>query len=233
MRCDCTGQCQTNRCTCHKNGYDCTTHCHSSRSCRNVKDPSQTTLRLNYITEDHLGAIDKKEWLTDLHMRGVSELLKMANSHMDGLQDPILQINHTWRVPTSEFIQIFNKDSCHWVTVSSVGLREGAVGIYDSLHGTKFSTSFLQDVVAFCQPRGDKLVLHTMNVQRQRDSFSCGIHAAAFATSLAYGQDPCELRYQGADKHLRDGLARGHLRPFPAEIKVNNKRIIATFSLDI
>ena len=166
-------------------------------------------------------------------MRGVSELLKMANAHIDGLQDPILQINHTWKNPTSDFIQIFNKDDCHWVTLSSIGMPEGSVAVYDSLHGTTFSTSFKRDIAYFCRPSGDKLLLHTMNVQRQRDSFSCGIHAAAFAASLAHGQDPCELRYYGAGKHLRDGLCKGQLMPFPADVSVNHKRIISTLTLEI
>ena len=76
---------------------------------------------------------------------------------------------------------------------SSIGMPEGSVAVYDSLHGTTFSISFKRDIAYFCHPSGDKLLLHTMNVQRERDSFSCGIHAAAFAASLAHGQDPCEL----------------------------------------
>ena len=77
----------------------------------------------------YLRATERKEWLTDLHMREVSELMKMANAHIDGLQDPILQINHTWKNPISDFIQIFNKDACHWVTVSSIGMPEGSVAV--------------------------------------------------------------------------------------------------------
>ena len=97
------------------------------------------------------------------------------------------------RIPPVIFIQISNKDAYNWVTLSSIGVPEGLVAVYDSLYGITFSTSFKPDITYFCHPSSDKLVLHTMNVQRQRDSFGCGIHAAAFATSLAHREDLCEL----------------------------------------
>ena len=117
--------------------------------------------------------------------------------------------------------------------LSSVGMPDGTIALYDSLLGTTFTTTFMRDIAHFCHPSGAQPLLYTMNVQGQHDSFSCGIHVAAFATSLAHGKDPCQLCYFDVGKHLQDSFSKGQRMQFPAEVIVQNKRIMSTFTIEI
>lgn len=78
----------------------------------------------------------------------------------------------------------------HWLLLSSYGAaRPGQLAVYDSLYDS-LSTSTaalvhqLQEL--YVPPPGVVLRL----VQRQRDGYSCGLFALAFAFSIAHVQDP-------------------------------------------
>ena len=55
------------------------------------------------------------------------------------------------------------------------------------------------------------------SVQQQRNSVDCGLFAIAFATSLAFGGNPCDVAYDQKlmRKHFLDCLKKEEMMPFP------------------
>lgn len=55
------------------------------------------------------------------------------------------------------------------------------------------------------------------NCQQQKNSYDCGVFAIAFATSLAFDQDPCDIVYDTKcmRNHLLLCFEKEELSPFP------------------
>ena len=125
-KCNCTGKCITSRCVCRKTGIECSTHCHGSRTCQN-KDtvvPAPSTSKLCRPHGEIDSVADGSMWLTNTHMAAASELLLSSHPHIDDVQNTVLQQNHSWVLPTTEFIQFLHVSNSHWVTISSIGESE-------------------------------------------------------------------------------------------------------------
>lgn len=58
-------------------------------------------------------------------------------------------------------------------------------------------------------------------VQRQPDATSCGIYAAAFATDVVLGKNPCEEKYsndvESMRRHFINIIVTNELSPFPRQ----------------
>ena len=138
--------------------------------------PVSEQLFFKYLTMEHIDDVAQNKWLTDLHIRAVSEMLKSQQSSIGGLFDPVLQQNMSWDVPEGEFIQILNKDNCHWLTVSNIGCPKNTVAVYDSLLSSKLSQNLLMCIASLMGCIGDDITIQIKNVQRQMDSYSWQLH---------------------------------------------------------
>ena len=79
--------------------------------------------------------------------------------------------------------------------------------IYDSLL-TSISDSIVNTVCSFFKWRAtDHLNFDMVNLQRQTNSYDCGVFCVAFATELAY--------LSRMRSHLIQGLENRKLQPFP------------------
>ena len=73
-------------------------------------------------------------WLNDNVINACQNLLKQQYPHVAGLQSTVLAQTFAMEPQTGEFVQILNVDSCHWITISTIGCSPASVKIYDSLH---------------------------------------------------------------------------------------------------
>ena len=90
-RSGCTSICLNGRCLCRKQGIQCSTHCHPTHSCKNTAGPPVSKqLLFRYLMKEHISDVGNSKWLTDLHIRAVSEMLKSQQSSFGGLFDPVL-----------------------------------------------------------------------------------------------------------------------------------------------
>ena len=127
----------------------------------------------------------------------------------------------------SESIQVLHVNGNHWVTVSTLdsGNSNFDVTLYDSLH---FSLS--QDtkmlLASLLKTNKKCLVVKLANTHKQAGSDDCGLFAAAYCTSLAYGQNPSAFVYDQSlmRKHLVLCLETKKMEPFP----VIHKRRVGT-----
>ena len=121
--CKCKGGCKNKSCSCVANGIRCSTHCHPSVVCHNVKGP------LNFNFE----LISQRKWLTDKEMVMAAQLLTQKNPDMDGLQDLVLGQRNQWVHPKSNFVQFLHVNGNHWIAISNIGEERGTVNNLTSM----------------------------------------------------------------------------------------------------
>ena len=119
------------------------------------------------------------------------------------------------------YIQILHVDPLHWVCVADTSKQKfdnTKANLYDSLASETVCYSIAKQVAAFsfCTTSSE-LVIHTMDVHQQPNSKDCGVFSIAFATSLAFGVCPTELRFDVPNlrNHLLQCLEEGRFRQFP------------------
>ena len=66
-------------------------------------------------------------------MDAANVLLREAFPAVDGLQNPILQQNMSFSVPSFEFVQFLLVNKNHWLVISKIGEEMDTVCIYDSM----------------------------------------------------------------------------------------------------
>ena len=66
-------------------------------------------------------------------MEAANVLLREAFPAVDGLQNPILQQNMSFSVPSFEFVQFLLVNKNHWLVISKIGEEMDTVCIYDSM----------------------------------------------------------------------------------------------------
>lgn len=108
----------------------------------------------------------------------------------------------------------------HWRCVVFDGTM---LRVYDSLPGCTYEKLVKkeQEYIRRRYPRITKNEIIFEKVQTQPDYISCGIYAAAFATTVALGGNPCEEKYSKDTKHMRQYFIKiiegKKLLPFPRE----------------
>ena len=67
--------------------------------------------------------------------------------------------------------------------------------------------------------------LNIVPVQQQTNSVDCGVFAVAFATSLAFGEDPAQRKYDTSamQPHLLNCLRKNSFSPFPLAEKASKR----------
>ena len=234
-KCNCTGSCNTKRCTCIKQGIKCSTHCHPSHACQNKEcftssAHSVTSCKapklLGWLQDSEIDKLERDgHWITDIHIKAVCELIKSTAPHIEGMYDPVLQQNLTWPIPTSEFVQIVHVDGNHWITVSNIGASRD-VNIFDSMHQlpSKKTTAIVCDLLKSDE---SEVKFNVMHVDRQIDCSSCGLYAIAFAASLVAGEDPTLLSYDHSEMrhHLCSSLRSRDLSPFPSSTLMRRRNV--------
>ena len=145
----------------------------------------------------------------------------------------------------SLFVQILNIGGCHWLTTTNIDTNikyasSGAntVRIYDSGMSLNIPLSTQLDICQFWKPSADRVCFDIMNVEKQPNSFDCGIYALAFATELVFGQDPalCEFKAEEMRSHLIQCFEKQKIECFPRRgtrtIRLG-KRVRKSVSVDI
>ena len=160
--------------------------------------------------------ISETGWLDDSIVNAAQYMLQMHYS-IPGLQNTLLGYSLTYEIMRKEFIQILHNGDNHWVTVSTVGLESSHISLYDNLHSPL--TNFTKDQkCALLYTDKPCITVQFSNVERQCNSFDCGIHAIAFATSLCCGEDVLSIKYNNKEmrKHLLNCLEMGKITTFPS-----------------
>ena len=164
--------------------------------------------------------LQSDEWLNDNIIQAAQVLLKgQFGSDIAGLQSPLLgQVAQFKTVIDKPFLQTMHISN-HWILVSNMPYNKESnnIYIYDSLL-TSISDSIVNTVCSFSKWMAtDHLNFDMVNLQRQTNSYDCGVFCVAFATELAYGGDPakCSWCLSRMRSHLIQGLENRKLQTFP------------------
>ena len=97
--------------------------------------------------------------------------------------------------------------------------------VFDRLFSRKIQQDVIHQIAAYSFCPENELIIHVMPVQQQKNGVDCGLFSIAFATSLAFREDPSNSTYDSAAlrPHLIKCLTSGRISPFP---KIEGKRVV-------
>ena len=101
----------------------------------------------------------------------------------------MLGLTLSYAIQTEEFIQVLHTGCRHWVTVSTIGCREGEINIFDS-YSPALTSHLMNHIAALLATPNATINMKYMDAQMQCGSADCGIFAIEFATTLANGEKP-------------------------------------------
>ena len=103
----------------------------------------------------------------------------------------------------------------HWTITTTIGSKGNNVLVFDSIFGNVDEQT--KKVIFNLFQSSSAKKLRVVNSQKQKGSKDCGLFAIAFATALAYGQNPSKLKYDQSSmrSHLAHCFHKGKLVPFP------------------
>lgn len=211
--CTCHTRCNSSkRCLCKASDKPCLPSCHPGHTCTNVEcepsseinlttqpDPPSTTQ--NWLTcggvvlmQHYKQILSSDEWLDDLSVTAVQNMLRQKYPAIGGLQPPSLAQKFAMEPQTGKFVQVLNVSGNHWITISTIGCEASTLNVYDSMHGN-LPTSAQRLVADLVQCQECAITVQYIDVQWQSGETDCGLFALAFATSLCSGQDPAATSY--------------------------------------
>ena len=104
------------------------------------------------------------------------------------MQDCIKSSAYGFDPEVTEFVQVINMNSYHWVAISTFGVSAGCIQWLDCMHSSPSDES--KEVIAgMMQCPKSELVYSKTNVQRQRGSSDCVVFALALITEVCFGLD--------------------------------------------
>lgn len=121
--------------------------------------------------------------------------------------------------PDSEFVQVVNVCSNHWLALSTVWCAQSTVKVFDSLQGGGLPKHTMKLVADLMQSQDKQITFEFVDVKQQRGSSDCGLFALAFITSVCGGVDPAIHNYnqKAMQQHLLECIENDQMKPFPSE----------------
>ena len=159
------------------------------------------------------------EELSDIHINLAQRLLRAQFPELNGLLSTLLQGKETSVIEKKEkkMLQIIHSTSRHhWIVATTIGSKgEGDVLVYDSIFKTVDGET--KKVVYGLFKSLSVANVKVVKSQKQRGVKDCGLFAVAFATALAYGQNPSKLKFQQdlMRSHLITCFQEEKVVPFP------------------
>ena len=169
--------------------------------------------------------VQRNEMLTVDSINLAQSLLRDACPHLKGFQNVARGAVQAFEPVSGDFIQILHDGNLHWVCTSNVSFAGGkdpaAVAMFDSMNQGYVAKFTKQQLASFLCIQNAEMKLIMKSVQQQANTVDCGVFAIAFATSIAFGQDPSKQRFDVTKlrNHLFECLRSLKMSPFP-EMKV-------------
>lgn len=181
-----------------------------------VLESFEPPLKKNKLSASAVEDVIMGEELSDVHINLAQNLLKRQFPKLCGLYSTLLQEKSKVNRKEGGVLQIVHCASRHhWIVTTTIGGKENNVLVFDSIFGNVDEETKKVIFNLFQCSSAEKL--RVVNSQKQKGSKDCGLFAIAFATALAYGQNPSKLKYDQSSmrSHLVRCFHQGKLVPFP------------------
>ena len=175
--------------------------------------------------------VQRHEMLTVDSINLAQNILHEMFPHLKGLQTVARGAVQAFLPVNGDFIQILHDGSLHWVCTGNISLTGGkdpaAVNMYDSMNQGFIAKFTKQQLASFMCIQSAEMKIIMKSVQQQTSHVDCGVFAIAFATALAFGQDPSKLRFDVPKmrQHLVECLKSKKMSPFP-EMKPGSSDVV-------
>ena len=83
-------------------------------------------------------------WISDVIVNAAQSLLAKKFPDLAGLQDTILGPAMMFSLRAGDFIQIIHTGNAHWVTLSTIGVYQPVIRVYDSIYDSSSTMARLQ-----------------------------------------------------------------------------------------
>lgn len=176
----------------------------------------------------HLSSREEKiiinnKMLTDESIDIGQQILQQQFPLIGGFADIALSEENGFDVVKRQkpFIQLLHTGHTHWICVANMAENRNNNNncqVYDSNNQQgEVSTNSLDKICKMLYCKKSQVTLTIKPVQKQLNSIDCGIFALAFATALAYGDDPSKLNFNQKlmRKHLVNFLKSNYMVRFP------------------
>ena len=152
------------------------------------------TKRRKYgLSKAAIDIVKNKQWLEDEHMEITNQLLRKQFPNLAGLQPPEYGQDLSFPIVQDSFVQILHVQGNHWVTVA--GTSSNMVHIIYNFTTTETKMQ-VASIIGSTEPQ---IAFKVHKIQFQKGSADCGLFAIAYATDVAFGNDPASFQYeQGA-----------------------------------
>ena len=187
----------------------------------NSDAPKKTSRKLKFSLAEK-EVIMSNGMLTDESINLSQQLLKKVNPSIAGLYDTSLGRTNSFEIVPSEknYIQILHTGHTHWICVANTKPGKESNDtcyVYDSLNGGSLSKLSSNQIAEFSHEPSMAIKINIRPVQQQTNGVECGLYAIAFATSLAFGENPEKIIYDEKNmrKHLVKCLTNEKMEPFP------------------
>lgn len=182
---------------------------------KTVGSINKTSVFANLTSTDFDIINDPNGWLDCSIIQQAQVLLQQHNPLIDGLQWPTLGRVRNFDIASGEFIQILHTGTDHWLCISSIGCSPGVVHLFDSFYNDVILTEVeeqTQDLLG-----GKQVHLVYVPVRQQTNGSDCGVFAIAFATCLAFGENPAHVTFDVPKMrpHLATCLKHKYISFFP------------------
>ena len=164
--------------------------------------------------------LTKQEEIAHSTVNLAQDILRESFPNVKGLQTVARGPIQTFEHVSGDFIQILHDGYIHWTCASNVRLDvrdPAAVNMYDSMNQGFIAKFTKQQLASFMCIQSAEMKVIMKSVQQQTSHVDCGVFAIAFATALAFGQDPSKFRFDVLKMrpHLVECLKLKKMSPFP------------------
>lgn len=178
-------------------------------------EPAQKKRKLS---DSYVEKVIMSEELTDVHINIAQNLLKKQFPNLSGLQCTLLQAKETSTIDikANNMLQIIHcLDRHHWIVATTIGSGKNQIKIFDSIFRNVDSQT--KKVLSNLFGCLSTLTIKVVNSQKQNGVKDCGLFAIAFATALAFGENPSEIKFsqESMRAHLINCFEQDKLIPFP------------------
>ena len=132
--------------------------------------------------------------LTDESINLAQNHLHEAFPSISGLQDTANGAAQTFNIVSGNFIQILHDGNLHWVCTLNISFHSltdvSDINVYDSYDHGYITKMTKRQMATFMFVELPEVNTYIKSVQQQPNGVDCGVFAIAFATALAFGDDP-------------------------------------------
>ena len=143
------------------------------------------------LLPQEIESITRTTILTSGHINAAQTMLWRQFPSIGGLFCTTLGASLSFPAAAGKWLQILHSGTDHWLLAAS-GFEADHVVIYDSLNFQNATRQHVLCCISSLVKTKEKQMRYIVkSCQRQENGYDCGVFAIAFATSVAFGQDPC------------------------------------------